>query len=230
MLAFYACGAFFRANTTVLRENKVLIYALRESKLTLASRNCIAARLKLVCFMHCKRARHSLRTAFCKASFAASRVTTRLACLLRLRGRPGNAVRFLDCARNDRAGESTGCIFPLLLSAVSPLLSFRPKRSFLPNTRAKPWLLRERGAATKRSCKARLRGLLRAQFAATSAWRNLARSAGKRWRLDSSTSPLLKIPCSSLLKGAYTAASRSRRKARRAVKLFTSPASRRRRR
>ena len=31
----------------------------------------------------------------------------------------------------------------------------------------------ERGAATKRSCKARLRGLLRAQFAATSAWRNL---------------------------------------------------------
>ena len=48
------------------------------------------------------------------------------------------------------------------------LLSFRPKRSFLPSTRAKPWLLRERGAATKRSCKARLRGLIRAQFAATS--------------------------------------------------------------
>ena len=52
------------------------------------------------------------------------------------------------------------------------LLSFRPKHSFLLSARAKPWLLRERGAATKRSCKARLRGLLRAQFAATSAWRN----------------------------------------------------------
>ena len=74
-------------------------------------------------------------------------------------------------------GESTGCVFPLLLSAVSPLLSFRPKRSFLLSTRAKPWLLRDRGAATKRSCKARLRGLLRAQFAATSAWRNLAAPA-----------------------------------------------------
>ena len=62
------------------------------------------------------------------------------------------------------------------------LLSFRPKRSFLPSTRAKPWLLRERGAATKRSCKARLRGLIRAQFAATSAWRNLGASATDKRR------------------------------------------------
>ena len=62
-------------------------------------------------------------------------------------------------------------------TTVFSLLSFRPERSFLPSTRAKPWLLRERGAATKRSCKARLRGLLRAQFAATSAWRNPGASA-----------------------------------------------------
>ena len=96
----------------------------------------------------------------------------------RTRGyRPRYAVRFLDCARNDREGESTDCVFPLLSSAFSPLLSFRPKHSFLPNTRAKPWLLRERGAATKRSCKARLRGLLRAQCAETSAWSNLGASA-----------------------------------------------------
>ena len=33
--------------------------------------------------------------------------------------------------------------------------------------RAKPWLLRERGAATERSCKPRLHGLLKAQFTAT---------------------------------------------------------------
>ncbi len=68
--------------------------------------------------------------------------------------RPSFAVRFLGCARNDRVGRSTR--MPRLSRnervenrPCSHLLSFRPKRSFLLSTRAKPWLLRERGAATE---------------------------------------------------------------------------------
>ena len=132
--------------------------------------------------------------------------------------RPCHTVRFLDCARNDRVGRST----------MRRLLSFR-FFTFCHFDRSIVFSLafaQNRGFCAKEE---RQRSEVARRVYAACLERSLPRRAGKRWRLDSSTSPLLKIPCSSLLKGAYTAASRSRRKARLAVKLFTSPASRRRR-
>ena len=141
--------------------------------------------------------------------------------------RPCHTVRFLDCARNDRVGKST----------VRRLLSFR-LFAFCHFDRSIVFSLafaQNRGFCAKEE---RQRSEVARRVYAACLERSLPRRARGEIRHEVPTkggdlilprAPLLKIPCSSLLKGAYTTASRSRRKARLAVKLFTSPASRRRR-
>ena len=132
--------------------------------------------------------------------------------------RPCHTVRFIDCARNDRVGRST----------VRRLLSFR-FFTFCHFDRSIVFSLafaQNRGFCAKEE---RQRSEVARRVYAACLERSLPRRARGEIYLILLRAPLLKISCPSLLKGAYTAASRSRRKARLAVKLFTSPASRRRR-
>ena len=110
--------------------------------------------------------------------------------------RPCHTVRFLDCARNDRVGKST---VRRLLSfrlfafchfdrSIVFSLAFAQNRGFCAKEERQRSEVARRvyAACLERSLPRRARGEI--QFAATSAWRNPARSADKRWRLDSSTS------------------------------------------
>ena len=165
MLAFYACGAFFRANTTVFpfcHFDQSVVFSL-----TLAQNRGFCAIEER------------------QRSEVASRVYA--ACLERSLPKRGKLL----CE-------------PITGMRQRPSAECDVAKRCLRSTRAKPWLLRDRGAATKRSCKARLRGLLRAQFAATSAWRNPGASATDK-RQRSAALCSAKLPQRFYAVGARTA-------------------------
>ena len=133
MLAFYACGAFFRANTTVFP------------------------------FCHFDQS----------VVFSLALAQNRGFCAIEERQRSEVARRvYAACLERSLPKRGKLLCEPITGMRQRPSAECDVAKRCLRSTRAKPWLLRDRGAATKRSCKARLRSLLKAQFAATSAWRN----------------------------------------------------------